>query len=117
MKWLSGLFTILMVLVVAHLVIQGAQALDKPKVRITYRSAVGPGYVLVIVNSGSKPLFNVCVTCDRWGGKSYIASRQLNVGSSVDAGWMELPEKIDAGVLYEISADGYWGSESAVIRP
>lgn len=80
-----------------------------PDVRVTYRSALGPGFVLNIVNSGSKPLFNVTVSCDEWG-KRYIVQKQLDVGASVEAGWLELPEGCKRGKTYKISADGFPGS-------
>lgn len=81
-----------------------------PNVRVTYReSLVGNGFVFNVTNAGSKPLFNVTVTCDRWS-KRYIISRQLNSGESTEAGWLELPEGIKRGYTYYITADGYAGN-------
>jgi hypothetical protein len=86
-----------------------------PNVRVSYRpSLVGADYVLVIVNAGSKPLFNVTVTCDDWK-KAYTVAQQLDVGGKVEAGWVELPEGCKPGKLYKVSAEGYPGSKKVSI--
>jgi hypothetical protein len=77
-----------------------------PEVKVAYRSALGPGYVLLIANAGSKPLFNVRVACSDWD-KSYRVTSQLSSGSWTEAGWLELPEGIKKGHTYSIYADGY----------
>ena len=81
-----------------------------PDVRTQYReSLVGNGYVLIITNAGSKPLFHVTVGCEQWK-KRYIVSPQLNPGDKAEAGWLELPEGIKKGREYLITADGYAGN-------
>src|SRR5688500_854982 len=69
-----------------------------PNVRVSCRESVVPGggYVLQVCNSGSKPLFNLSVGNDNWTEKHLLA-KQLDVGSTVEAGWWELGEGIKPG--------------------
>jgi hypothetical protein len=89
------------------ILLSGCDGRTIPDVRCQYReSLLGNGYVLIVTNSGGRPLFNVTVTCQKWQ-KRYIISHQLNPGDSAEAGWMQLPEGVRKGIQYEISAEGY----------
>src|SRR4051794_22951003 len=54
-----------------------------PDLKVSYRPALGPGYVLQIANAGSKPLFNVRITCNDWD-KSCVVTSQLDSGSRTE---------------------------------
>ena len=99
---------VLVLLVLCAAFLRGCgDGIVSPGVRVSYRQALlRTDYVLTIVNSGSKPLFNVTVASDGWQQPVRVA-QQLNVGSEVDAGWLELPEGCQRGRSYRVSADGY----------
>lgn len=78
-----------------------------PEVRVTCRNALlDKSKVVNVTNSGSKPLFNVCIWAQGWDSRFRIAN-QLDVGASVTIGWMELPRGFKPGETIYISADGY----------
>ncbi len=86
---------------------QAAKTGACPEVHLSYRGAIfDNSLVLIIANGGTKPLFNVSV-CPEGSTKKYLVSSQLDVGSSVEAGWMELPRGLKKGETIEVYADGY----------
>lgn len=105
--WEWVVSTILVAVIFILFFYKGGDGIITPNVRIGYRtSLVRSDYVLQIVNSGSKPLFNVTVKSDGWA-KPVVVSSQLNVGATVEAGWAELPEGCQRNKKYKVSADGY----------
>jgi hypothetical protein len=110
-RWLKQLprLFIILGLVWAVCSLKGWGLLDGflvPEVKVSYRNSWVTGYVLQIVNAGSKPLFNVRITCSEWD-KPVLLRHQLDSGSSTEAGWIELPQGIKLGHTYRIEADGY----------
>ncbi len=67
-----------------------------PTVSVTHRrSSIGAGYVLHIKNTGKEPLYDVAV--QQFGGKAGKAANRLDLGETVEAGWMELGFTIKEG--------------------
>lgn len=88
-----------------------------PEVRVKHRnSKLGKGKVLMITNSGAKPLFNVAVSSQLWKTRYVIASK-LKPGETAEAGWMELPSGLRIGDVVEVFAEGYKYSHQGTLTP
>ncbi len=105
-----GSFLWLVVIVFFVLLFLGrGDGVVSPEIRVDYRQALmHNSSVMVLTNAGSKPLFNVFITSSELEYK-YPIARQLDVGRSVEAGWVEIPGGVKSGVEYIITADGYPG--------
>jgi hypothetical protein len=78
------------------------QGVTCPEVRVQYRGAIMESSLVVIVtNAGAKPLFDVCISCQRFE-KRYRVASTLKPGDSVEAGWMELPSGLKSGDIIEV---------------
>ena len=71
--------------------------------------------VVVVTNAGAKPLFDVCVSSQRWNRKFVVAST-LKPGDTVEAGWLELPSGLQSGDTVEVYAEGYASPYKATLR-
>jgi len=88
-----------------------------PEVRVKHRnSKVGKGKVLMVTNSGAKPLFDVAVSSQLWKTRYIIASK-LKPGETAEAGWMELPSGLRLGDEVEIFAEGYKYPNKGILKP
>lgn len=78
-----------------------------PGIRVTYRNALlDKSKVVNMINPGGGPLFSVCMWAQGWD-TSFRVANQLDIGPSVEVGWMELPRGFKPGENIYISADGY----------
>ena len=83
------------------------QGVTCPEVRLQYRGAIlDSSLVVIVTNAGAKPLFGVCISCQRWS-KRFKVSDNLKPGDTVEAGWRELPSGLRSGDVIEVYADGF----------
>lgn len=83
---------------------------------MAYRNALlDKSKVVNVTNSGSKPLFDVRIWAQGWDTSLRIAN-QLDVGTNVEIGWMELPRGFKPGETIYISADGNALPPEAMVR-